>query len=101
MVCLLQDVKGKQALPGSPVCVCTVCPRRFNEDAPEVWGPSVRGPSVGGPSVRGPSVRGPSVLVRSLLPTLQRWFHVEATSSDNSCYISLLTSWSWSFRNVH
>lgn len=86
MVCLLQDVKDKQALPGSPVCVCTVCPRRFNEDAPEV---------------RGPSVRGPSVLVRSLSPTLQRWLHVEATSSDNSCYISLLTSWSWSFRNVH
>lgn len=80
MVCLLQNVKGKHALPGFPLCVCTVCPRILKEDVPDV--------------------QGPSVLMQSL-STLQRWLCVEATSSDNSCYISLLTSWSWSFRNVH
>lgn len=88
MVCLLQNVKGKLAVPA--VCVwvgvCTVpYVRTFLN------------------RMRLKSGARLSLHIPSHLPNnaLQRWLHVEATSSDNSYYISLLTSWSWSFSNVH
>lgn len=51
MVYLLQNVKGKHAVPGSCVCVCvcSICPLIFEEDAPEVRGPSVLAHSLSPP----------------------------------------------------